>query len=93
MRRFPSTKAFLNHFSEGSEHLGYTAILAKLADERSAENNQIAQLAKDEYGDSFATTFGYRRLGMWVPKTKAIDIAKQYRGINGLADPFDNDSE
>ena len=93
MRCYPSTKAFLDHYSGGSEPLGYTAILAKLADERSTENNRIVQLAKDEYGDSFASTFGYRRRGVWVPKTKAVDIARQYRAIHGLVDPSGDECE
>ncbi|KJA12688.1 hypothetical protein HYPSUDRAFT_152296 [Hypholoma sublateritium FD-334 SS-4] len=91
MRRYPSMNAFWNHFSDGGEHLGYTAILNRLADERSAENNRIVQLARDEYGDSFSSTFGYRRRGLWVSKTKAVDIAKQYRSIHKLADPFDDE--
>lgn len=73
--------------------MGYTAILSKLAEERSAENNRIVQLAKDEYGDSFASTFGYRRRGVWVPKTKAVDIARQYRAIHGLVDASGDECE
>ncbi len=93
MRRYPSTKRFLDHYSGGGEPLGYTAILAKLADERSAENSRIVQLAKDEYGESFSSTFGYRRHGVWVPKTKAVDVARQYRAIHGISDVLGDECE
>ena len=83
----------LGHFSEGNKHLGYTAILDKLANERSSENSRPAQLAQAKYGDSFATAFGYRRHGVRAPKTKAVGIAKQRRAIHGLSDPFDDDCE
>ena len=73
--------------------MGYTAILAKLANERSAENKRIVQLAKDEYGEQFGSTFGYRRHGVWVPKTKAVDIARQYCAIHGLIDVLGDECE
>lgn len=86
-------EAFWDDFSVDKKHLGYTAILNRLENRRIAENHRLVALAKEEYGDSFADTFKYRRAGAWVTKTKASDIATQYRELHNMEAEDDSDNE
>ena len=50
-----------------------------------------AQKARDEFGSSFNTTFSYVKSGRRHVKTKAGDIAKQYRLLKNICDNNNDD--
>ncbi|KAF9471374.1 hypothetical protein BDN70DRAFT_820084 [Pholiota conissans] len=80
MRR-TTIEDFYAKFTVNGQQLGYTAILAQLEEERMAEDHQIAQLAREEYGPDFDRIFGYKKGKTWVTKTKSCKIAEQYRKL------------
>lgn len=75
---------WLKFKDSAGNNLCYTGVLNRLSQIRIAENIELAQRAKDEYGEKFAEIFRYRKSGKWVPKTKASQIAKQYRILHGM---------
>ncbi|KAF8801124.1 hypothetical protein BYT27DRAFT_7115818 [Phlegmacium glaucopus] len=83
--RKSSEEEFWKEFSdEGGHRLTYTAIITRLAKLRADEDARLAEKAKAEYGEAFASHFSYRKGGVMYVKTKAADIAKQYRELCGI---------
>jgi len=64
----------------------YTAIVKKLTANRLRSDAEMAKQAKEEFGSRFDEIFVYRKNGVNHVKTKAADIAKQYRVIKGHMD-------
>ena len=71
--------------------MGYKSILARLAAQRKERNEIWAQKARDEFDSSFDATFSYVKSGRRHVKTKAGDIAKQYRLLKNICDDDNND--
>ena len=90
--RQSSPEDFWATFTVNKQRLGYSVILQRLHEARRAENNHLAQLAREEYGSEFDTVFGYKKGGTWVVKRKAGDIAKQYCKERGIEYLYDEDS-
>jgi hypothetical protein len=81
---------FWRDFSDTSgQRLTYTAIIDRLAQERKESDNEMANRAKQEYGDRFSEVFWYKKNGVRCVKVKACDIAKQYRGMKSITDDID----
>ena len=75
---------FWAEFSEDGKHLGYTAILARLAQERAVEDEKLSEQAKIEFGNEFASHFSYFKDGQHKVLSKTSSIAKQYRRLKGI---------
>ncbi|CAA7264058.1 unnamed protein product [Cyclocybe aegerita] len=86
-----SPDEFWAHFVVDGKPLGYKAILDKLAEWRGVENNMLCERAKLEYGEQFSSIFSYTKNGRKCVKTKASDVAKQYRELQGIQDNDDDD--
>ena len=71
--------------NEGNR-MTYTAIVKKLTANRLRSDAEVAKQAKEEFGNRFNEVFIYRKNGVKHVKTKAADIAKQYRVIKGHMD-------
>ena len=71
--------------------MGYKVILNRLAEERKATNERLRQQARDEFGTAFDTTFMYMKNGQHHVKTKASDVAKQYRLLKGIKGDDDDE--
>jgi hypothetical protein len=69
--------------SDGNR-LSYTAIVKQLADLRLAEDEKIAAMAKEQYGDEFSSIFTYKKGGRTYVKRKSAHIARQYRELTGM---------
>lgn len=67
----------------------YTAIVDRLAQSRKEKDSELASRAKQEYGDKFSNIFCYKKNGACFVKTKACDIAKQYRRLKNITDDMD----
>lgn len=76
---------FWAEFSMDGKYLTYTAIVARLAQLREAEDATLAETARSEYGSAFADTFKYRRGSNWFVMRKPSIIAKHYRALKGLS--------
>jgi len=50
----------------------------------------MAAIAKEKYGDTFASIFTYKKHGKTYVKSKSAHIAKQYRELTGMPE---NDDE
>lgn len=61
--------------------MNYTAIINNLKVWRAEENGRLAQQAKKEYGDQFASTFFYRKNGQVHVMCKSADIARMYQKL------------
>jgi len=61
--------------------MNYTAIINRLKVLRIEENNQLAEQAKKEYGDRFASAFVYKKNGQVHIMHKSADIARMYRKL------------
>jgi hypothetical protein len=66
--------------------LGYTAILARLAQERAVEDEILSEQAKVEFGAEFASHFSYFKEGKHRVLSKTSSIAKEYRRLKGIED-------
>lgn len=91
--RNTNIRDFWNKYTVKGKRQGYTAILKCLAAIRAADNDQLAKLARNEYGSEFARTFGYKKGKAWVIKVKSSDIAKQYCAIKGIAREEEEEEE
>jgi hypothetical protein len=69
----------------------YTAIVKWLTDLRLAEDEKMAAIVKEKYGDTFASIFTYKKGGKTYVKRKSAHIAKQYHELTGM--PDNNDDE
>ncbi|KAJ7364269.1 hypothetical protein DFH08DRAFT_682047, partial [Mycena albidolilacea] len=72
--------------SRDGGRMSYTAICATLRNEHKDANKDLADLARQEYGDDFESTFSYRcsKTNTRVVMTKASSIAKEYKHLKGL---------
>ncbi|CAA7267738.1 unnamed protein product [Cyclocybe aegerita] len=82
---------FWARFQAGGKRLGYKVILDRLAEQRMAENSRLCERAKVEYGDAFPSIFSYTKSGKTYVKSKASDVAKQYRELKGMVDEDEED--
>jgi hypothetical protein len=80
---------FWSEFSEDGRHLGYTAILAQLTQERTAEDRKLSEQAKMEFGNEFAAHFSYLKDGEKRVLSKASSVAKVYRRLKGMEEVDD----
>lgn len=65
--------------AEDGKHLTFTSIIDRLRHSRKAEDERITEIAKAEYGASFAENFSYRKGGNKRVMTDPTIIAKHYR--------------
>ena len=85
----PSQKAIVEYWWQSTEEdfwlkfsdsdgnwLSYTAIVKQLADLQLAEDEKIAAIAKEKYGDAFASIFTYKKHGKTYVKSKSAHIAE-----------------
>ncbi|KAF8812084.1 hypothetical protein BYT27DRAFT_7133573 [Phlegmacium glaucopus] len=73
---------FWKDFSDSTgTRMNYTAIINRLKALRVEENNRIAEQAKKEYGDCFASMFVYRKNGKVHVMCKPADIARMYQKL------------
>ena len=70
--------------------MNYTAILARLAQQRVAKDNAICEIAKAEYGENFSSIFFYVKNGKKYTKVRASSIAKQYHMLKGVDAEYDS---
>ncbi|KAJ7225304.1 hypothetical protein GGX14DRAFT_348899, partial [Mycena pura] len=77
---------FWAKFSKDGRKLSYTAICARLRNERKSTDKELAEQARQEYGSEFEGKFRYRcsRTNTWVVMTKDSSIAKEYKHIRNL---------
>lgn len=79
-----SPDGFWNRFSVNGKHMTYTAIVKHLCKERTAADRLLADYAKEEYGDEFASIFNYR-CGNEIKVMKSDQkIAERYRFLHLL---------
>ena len=71
--------------------MNITGIQAHLKRIRQAEDATLAAQARDEYGAKFSNIFTYKKSGVSHVKTKACDIAKQYRMLKGIENIYEDD--
>ena len=71
--------------------MNITGIQAHLKQIRQDEDAALAVHAREEYGVEFANIFTYKKGGVSHVKTKACDIAKQYRMLKGIENIYDDD--
>lgn len=71
--------------------MNITAIQARLKQIRKEDDTLLAARAREEYGAEFANTFTYKKSGVFHVKTKARDIAKQYRILKGIENIYGDD--
>jgi hypothetical protein len=67
--------------TEDGKHLTFTAIINRLRLSRKTEDERICEIAKAEYGVSFAENFSYRKGGVKKVMTDPTIIAKHYRQL------------
>jgi uncharacterized protein YycO len=72
---------FWAEFSGDGKNMSFTAITKRLRQIRVTEDQELAEKARQEYGDSFATTFSYRRGGNIYIMTDPTTIANHYRSL------------
>jgi len=60
----------------GSNFQTQTAIVKWLADLQLAEDEKMAAIAKEKYGDAFASIFTYKKHGKTYVKSKSAHIAE-----------------
>ncbi|KAF8812058.1 hypothetical protein BYT27DRAFT_7088197 [Phlegmacium glaucopus] len=73
---------FWKEFSDSTgTRMNYTAIINRLKALRVEENSRLTEQAKKEYGDSFASTFVYRKNGQVHVMCKPADIARMYQKL------------
>jgi hypothetical protein len=78
-----SKDAFWAQFQdEKGKVLTFTAIVARLKEERIGENERIAKRARLEYGDAFASVFSYRKGSHHHVMTDSVRIANKYRMLH-----------
>ncbi|KAF8810377.1 hypothetical protein BYT27DRAFT_7091958, partial [Phlegmacium glaucopus] len=74
-----------NFWKEFSDSIGtrmnYTVIINQLKALQVEENSQLTEQAKKEYGDSFASTFVYRKNGQVHIMCKPADIMRMYQKL------------
>lgn len=70
--------------------MNYTAILARLAQQRVAEDNAICERARIEYGENFSAVFFYTKNGKKYTKVRPSSIAKQYRALKGIDSGYES---
>jgi hypothetical protein len=61
--------------------MSFTAILNQLKEERVAADHQLAEEARERYGNDFELMFKYRRGGTHHVRDKESAIAKHYRDL------------
>lgn len=64
---------------EDGKHLSFTSIIDRLRLSRKAEDERICEIAKAEYGASFAEMFSYRKGSVKKVMRDPAVIAKHYR--------------
>jgi hypothetical protein len=72
---------FWAEFSVDGKHMTFSAITKCLCETRLADDKELAEVAKQEYGDLFAQTFSYRRGGKVFIMTDPTSIANRYRSL------------
>lgn len=72
---------FWAEFSVDGKYMSFAAITKHLRQMRIAKDQKLAEKARQEYGDSFAATFSYRRGGNIFIMTDPSTIAKLYRSL------------
>ncbi|KAJ7050800.1 hypothetical protein C8F01DRAFT_1067449 [Mycena amicta] len=70
--------AFWARFSTDKGRMSYTALMRALRDDRMQLARDIAQRARDEFGDTFEENFSYRKRGTDHVMTNEAIIAKHY---------------
>lgn len=71
--------------------MNITAIQARLTQIRKDEDAALAARAREEYGAEFDKMFTYKKSGIIHVKTKACDVAKQYRILKGIENINEDD--
>lgn len=66
------------------KYLSYTTIVQRLAKQREAEDAELTETARSEYGARFEEVFNYRRGSDFFVMRKPAIIAKHYRTLKGL---------
>lgn len=64
---------------EDGKHLTFTVICRLLREERLAEDKELYERLKVEYGPSFGEIFTYRRGGQTYVMTNPTRVANKYR--------------
>jgi hypothetical protein len=66
--------------------MSYTAICARLRNDRKNADEELVKQAKLEYGEEFGVTFSYRcsKTNAQVVMSKASAIAKEYKRLHAL---------
>ncbi|KAJ7935694.1 hypothetical protein B0H13DRAFT_487507 [Mycena leptocephala] len=72
--------------SKDGGKMSYTAICTALRNERKNADKDLAEQARQEYGEEFESKFSYRcsKTNARVVMTKASAIAKEYKRLQGL---------
>ena len=74
-----SPNGFWGKFSVNGKHMTYTAITKHLRQERTIADKLLANQAKKEYGDKFASNFNYRCGNQILVMKMDQKIAERYR--------------
>jgi hypothetical protein len=77
-----SPDGFWDKFSVNGKHMTYTAIIKCLRQERTAADKLLADQAKREYGDEFASKFNYRCGNQILVMKMDQKIAERYRMLH-----------
>ncbi|KAH7903549.1 hypothetical protein BJ138DRAFT_1120269 [Hygrophoropsis aurantiaca] len=85
-REAGSPEAFWADFKQANgQPMKYTAITKRLRQERMAVDREVADQAREEYGDRFGETFKYRQGADWYVMKDPAKIASRYRDLRALA--------
>jgi hypothetical protein len=76
-----SRKEFWAEFSVDGIPMCYTKIIERLRQRRLEDDNMVCKKAREEYGESFAEVFSYRRSSEVHVMTDPSIIAKHYRKL------------
>jgi len=73
---------FWKEFSDSTgTRMNYTTIINRLKVLRVGGNDQLAEQAKEEYGDRFTSMFVYKKNGQVHVMCKSADIARMYQKL------------
>jgi len=85
--RLGSEADFWKEFSDDNgNRMTYTGVVKTLKANRVKLDENIAAIAKKEYGSQFGDIFMYKKNGALHIKTKPSEIAKQYRALQNLCE-------
>ena len=78
-------ESFWEEFTRDGERINFTRIIAKLAHQRVAADEALAQQARDEYDSTFPTLFSYQKGGVSHAMVRSSHITKQFQQLKGIA--------